>query len=424
MNYELFCIELLSQDAFLQVNKKLLATLGLEKAVYISLLINNYKYYKCKGELKNGYFYMTDNDICLYGGLKLKTIQNLKKECIDEKFIFIIKEGIPLKTFYKINFYKIFEIFNSEKEISELNYERVFKEEINIKDITFEKLELFSLRKLQMLCKKYNITYHGISNKKELIFTILEKIQNKNTETKKDKHLSKDEVLKLNYKNLRNTCKILKISYSGTDNKESLQKKVLSYLVQEEVDKNVCKKSTNKCTSFVPTSEQFFCRNQKLKIKTNKENLNYGHDTIDEFEELLNKWGINFTTKNQNSIKRLLKTMPFSEVKKYLVETYENIKNNPNVTNIPALFSSKIEKGERQSKFIPQKMDKKELGEDKKEWLKYFSGIYSDQKLRIEIENIITNIPFETLKKNKSKLSKMDILDFKNALYKLKNQNL
>lgn len=275
-----------------------------------------------------------------------------------------------------------------------------------------------------MLCKKYNITYHGISNKKELIFTILEKIQNKNTETKKDKHLSKDEVLKLNYKNLRNTCKILKISYSGTDNKESLQKKVLSYLVQKEVDKNVCKKSTNKCTSFVPTSEQFFCRNQKLKIKTNKENLNYGHDTIDEFEELLNKWGINFTTKNQNSIKRLLKTMPFSEVKKYLVETYENIKNNPNVTNIPALFSSKIEKGERQSKFIPQKMDKKELGEEKKEWLRYFSGICSDKNLKAEIENIITNIPFETLKKNKSKLSKMDILDFKNALYKLKNQNL
>lgn len=76
MNYELFCIELLSQDAFLQINKKLLATLGLEKAVYISLLINSYKYYKYKEELKNGYFYLTDNDICLYGGLKLKTIQN------------------------------------------------------------------------------------------------------------------------------------------------------------------------------------------------------------------------------------------------------------------------------------------------------------------------------------------------------------
>lgn len=424
MNYELFCIELLSQDAFLQVNKKLLATLGLEKAVYISLLINNYKYYKCKGELKNGYFYMTDNDICLYGGLKLKTIQNLKKECIDEKFIFIIKEGIPLKTFYKINFYKIFEIFNSEKEISELNYERVFKEEINIKDITFEKLELFSLRKLQILCKKYNITYHGISNKKELIFRVLEEIQNKNSETAKDKSLSKSEVLKLNYKNLRKTCKILGITYLGTDNKEILQNKILDYLSKEEVDKNVCKKSTNKCTPFMPTSEQFFCRNQKLKTKTNKENLNYDHDTIDEFEELFNKFNINFTKTNQSSIKKLLKTMSANEVKLYLKETYENIKSNPNVIDIPALFSAKIEKGERQSKFISQKIVKKELEENKKEWLRYFSGIYSDKNLRNEIENIIADIPVAVLQKNKSKLAHLEIFDFKSALYTLKNQNI
>lgn len=67
---------------------------------------------------------------------------------------------------------------------------------------------------------------------------------------------------------------------------------------------------------------------------------------------------------------------------------------------------------------------KKELGEDKKEWLRYFSGICSDKNLKAEIENIIADIPFEVLRKNKSKLSCLEIFDFKSALYQLKNQNL
>ena len=67
---------------------------------------------------------------------------------------------------------------------------------------------------------------------------------------------------------------------------------------------------------------------------------------------------------------------------------------------------------------------KKELGEDKKEWLRYFSGICSDKNLKIEIENIIADIPFEVLRKNKSKLSRLEIFDFKSVLYQLKNQNL
>ena len=46
MNYEQVCLELLAQDNFLQINKKLLANLGLEKAVFIAYLIDKYKYLK------------------------------------------------------------------------------------------------------------------------------------------------------------------------------------------------------------------------------------------------------------------------------------------------------------------------------------------------------------------------------------------
>lgn len=58
--------------------------------------------------------------------------------------------------------------------------------------------------------------------------------------------------------------------------------------------------------------------------------------------------------------------------------------------------------------------------EAKIKWLKYFSGIYSDKELRSEIEKIIINIPLETLNKNKSKLSKMTIFEFKSHLSTLK----
>ncbi|RHF75056.1 hypothetical protein DW663_01300 [Fusobacterium mortiferum] len=58
--------------------------------------------------------------------------------------------------------------------------------------------------------------------------------------------------------------------------------------------------------------------------------------------------------------------------------------------------------------------------EDKIKWLRYFSGIYSDKELRAEVEKIIINIPLETLKQNKSKLSKMTIFEFKSHLASLR----
>ncbi len=53
-------------------------------------------------------------------------------------------------------------------------------------------------------------------------------------------------------------------------------------------------------------------------------------------------------------------------------------------------------------------------------WLKHFSGIYSDKELRAEVEKLITPISLETLNKNKSKLAKMTIFEFKSHLASLK----
>ncbi len=53
-------------------------------------------------------------------------------------------------------------------------------------------------------------------------------------------------------------------------------------------------------------------------------------------------------------------------------------------------------------------------------WLKHFSGICSDKELRAEVEKLITPISLETLNKNKSKLAKMTIFEFKSHLASLK----
>lgn len=53
-------------------------------------------------------------------------------------------------------------------------------------------------------------------------------------------------------------------------------------------------------------------------------------------------------------------------------------------------------------------------------WLKHFGGIYSDKELRAEVEKLIIPISIETLNKNKSKLAKMTIFEFKSHLASLK----
>uniref|UniRef100_UPI00396C9849 hypothetical protein n=1 Tax=Fusobacterium sp. TaxID=68766 RepID=UPI00396C9849 len=65
---------------------------------------------------------------------------------------------------------------------------------------------------------------------------------------------------------------------------------------------------------------------------------------------------------------------------------------------------------------------KKELSEEKKKWLSRYTGITSNKALRKEIEEIICEIPIEELKRNKSRLSQLDMFNFKSFLYSLKSQ--
>ena len=55
--------ELLATDGYIQVNKKLIKTLGLHEAIIIGELCSEYNYWKNREELVEGSFYSTRENI-------------------------------------------------------------------------------------------------------------------------------------------------------------------------------------------------------------------------------------------------------------------------------------------------------------------------------------------------------------------------
>lgn len=90
---------------------KLIHLCGLELGFFIVLLLDKEKYHREKAELtQDGYFYATDTDIMLISGFTSSQILKLKKEAVEKELVFIKKQGIPRKTYYKPNLLKIKEI--------------------------------------------------------------------------------------------------------------------------------------------------------------------------------------------------------------------------------------------------------------------------------------------------------------------------
>lgn len=100
----------------------------------------------------------------------------------------------------------------------------------------------------------------------------------------------------------------------------------------------------------------------KEQIIKNNNIKNHDHDNeLDFFENLFKEFGINFTTTNKNSVLRLRKSLSLKDVELYLRETYQAIKDNKDVVNVAALFSSKIAKGERQINSKPKEKNKENI---------------------------------------------------------------
>lgn len=344
--------DLLAQDSYFILNRKLNSYCGLVLGAFIVFLLDKEKYHKYNGELtQDGYFYATDMDIMLMTGLTSSQVSKLKNTAAEKELVFIKREGIPLKTYYKINLQKINDIMNLNKTAMELSYERIIfenkeQEDIsNLLNVSESTLSNLTFKDLRFICKKFKVSYSGKNTKLEIIEKILEekeKILQGGTPAQgiipvnpKSEASSVQDLKNITFKNLRIMCKELNISYSGKDTKDVLINKIADFkgFLEEELEEE---------DAIIP--ELVF--DEK------------------DFEELFKKFDISYTYKNQQAVKKLREKMSDNDVILYLKETYENIKATPEVKNIGALFSSKISKGERQ--VVSKASSKEKKSEEKK----------------------------------------------------------
>lgn len=308
INWDIIFINTLSQDANLFINKKILAKYGCDLALFISFITNQYNYFLTTNQLtENKMFFATDDDIFLFTNMPRTRITTIKKKAQELNLISIKKFGQPLKTYYKVNFELLVSILSTKESIKDLAYNRALSED----ELTEEYIRSLTYRELRLLCKKLNISYTKLSTKEDYINKILDE---KHLKSQKNKDVSPcAENLHTEEKNL------------------------------------VCGETAHGCAENLTTGVQEIC----TKYNINQANINStktkNHDDeLDFFEKLFKEFKINFTKTNKTSVERLRKKLSLKETELYLRETYQAILENKTTKSIPALFSSKISKGERQ----------------------------------------------------------------------------
>lgn len=351
INYENILYDTLSQEANLFVNKKLLAQLESDLALFISFLIDKGRYHKLNNGLtEDGFFYATNEDIYLFTRIPRKRIVKLKKQGAELELFFIKKSSSSFNgaTYYKLNFEKILEIISTDKTAMELAYEASIPtdEEIGYSEETIMKL---SYRDLKLVCKKLKIPYKGTDRKINLIEKILEN-QGLNKLTPE-------------------------VSTGG-----------------QEKCQPVDTKSANRLTPKVPQKKS----KEKNQIEKNQimEEDDFENDF---FENLFKEFGINFTKTNKNSVLKIRKHLSLKDTELYLRETYTALKENKEVKSIAALFSAKIAKEERQinskkeikeAEKVNQPVEKLKLIEeptkDQEDYIAIYEKLDTYDKLKIE----------------------------------------
>lgn len=115
---------------------------------------------------------------------------------------------------------------------------------------------------------------------------------------------------------------------------------------------NEIKEKNVECCNATPMQQ--FCSTEididiELDIELEKEKEIENHDRDFDFNKFFKNLGIKFHKANQEGVRRLLKEMSVNEVVNYLNELNEAIKSSPSsISNFDALFSAKLQKGERQ----------------------------------------------------------------------------
>lgn len=111
-------LELFSSDAFLVINKKLLIHYGPDTAVFLSNLVDKYRYFEYKKMLKDEeWFYLTHEQVMAQTGLTETKIRTCKAKLRNDNIISTKMMELPIKEFYHFNWKTLIKIMMSDLRV-------------------------------------------------------------------------------------------------------------------------------------------------------------------------------------------------------------------------------------------------------------------------------------------------------------------
>ena len=326
----------MSQDASWITNKKIFFTLGHQLTQILVYLIDQYKYFEANNALrKDGSFYISNIDLQVYNTMNENQIQTLKKKGVEEGIFKISLEGIPVKSYYYLNFDKIAEIGATDKTNNELALE-YFKKTTGV-DIELQvnneedilNLNKLSYKELRFYCKRNNITYTGKhKTKNSLIELILEK--------------QCPELLKADFSTVDDIS-----STSGRKNIHcgiSVDEKI-STSGQKNIHCEEIVSSEIQWTEKRPLVEEISAHNQEqINQEQNTCHVHEKNKKDEKIESIFHELGINYTDTNEASCLLILNEFEGNKIllEKYLLIIYKQLERLTNIKNLAALFSKKL----------------------------------------------------------------------------------
>ena len=309
-------LNLLGTDANIQINKKILLTLKLEEAFFLSYLIDQYKYFEREGKLReDGSFYTSNMDIALYTTFNNSQIARVKKSGVEKGLFKISLEDSRTKSYYYLNFDKILEMIGTEKSNMELAYKSRFDSEKidleinNLEDI--ENLKKFTFNELRFYCKENKIKYSGNDKKGDLIKKIIEF---KNPELLEKTHFST----------------VNDISFTSEQKNRSLTK-------NGKLEDGVSDIS-------LTVSEKSITNQEQINQEQNTCHVHEKNKKDEKIESIFHELGINYTDTNEASCLLILNEFEDNKIllEKYLLIIHKQLEKLTNIKNLAALFSKKL----------------------------------------------------------------------------------
>ena len=309
-------LNLLGTDANIQINKKILLTLKLEEAFFLSYLIDQYKYFEREGKLReDGSFYTSNMDIALYTTFNNSQIARVKKSGVEKGLFKISLEDSRTKSYYYLNFDKILEMIGTEKSNMELAYKSRFDSEKidleinNLEDI--ENLKKFTFNELRFYRKENKIKYSGNDKKDNLIKKIIE---NKNPNLISKSHFST----------------VNDISFTSEQKNRSLTK-------NGKLEDGVSDIS-------LTVSEKSITNQEQINQEQNTCHVHEKNKKDEKIESIFHELGINYTDTNEASCLLILNEFEDNKIllEKYLLIIHKQLEKLTNIKNLAALFSKKL----------------------------------------------------------------------------------